>query len=75
MKIALSYPPIVNQEGQKAMVSQNRNVQFFKKPTYLLPVIQAQAATWLRDLGYDVLWDDGNSQEKKFDDWYRDLIA
>ena len=54
MKIAISYPPIVNQEGQKAMVSQNRNVQFFKKPTYLLPVIQAQAATWLRDLGYDV---------------------
>ena len=75
MKIAISYPPIVNQEGQKAMVSQNRNVQFFKKPTYLLPVIHAQAATWLRDLGYDVLWDDGNSQEKKFDDWYRDLIA
>jgi hypothetical protein len=75
MKIAISYPPIVNQEGQKAMVSQNRNVQFFKKPTYLLPVIHAQAATWLRDLGYDVLWDDGNSQEKIFDDWYKDLIA
>ena len=75
MKIAISYPPIVNQEGQKAMVSQNRNVQFFKKPTYLLPVIQAQAATWLKDLGYDVLWDDGNSQEKNFDDWYRDLIS
>ena len=75
MKIALSYPPIVNQEGQKAMVSQNRNVQFFKKPTYLLPVIHAQAATWLRNLGYDVLWDDGNSQEKNFDDWYQDLIV
>jgi len=75
MKIAISYPPIVNQEGQKAMVSQNRNVQFFKKPTYLLPVIHAQAATWLRNLGYDVLWDDGNSQEKNFDDWYKDLIA
>jgi len=75
MKIAISYPPIVNQEGQKAMVSQNRNVQFFKKPTYLLPVIHAQAATWLRDLGYNVLWDDGNSQEKNFDDWYQDLIA
>ena len=74
MKIAISYPPIVNQEGQKAMVSQNRNVQFFKKPTYLLPVIHAQAATWLRDLGYDVLWDDGNSQEKNFYDWYKDLM-
>ncbi len=74
MKIAISYPPIVNQDGQKAMVSQNRNVQYFKKPTYLLPVIHGQAATWLQDLGYDVLWDDGNSQLKTFEQWYRDLI-
>ena len=75
MKIAISYPPIVNQDGQKAMVSQNRNVQFFKKPTYLLPVIHGQAATWLRDIGYDVLWDDGNSQLKTFDNWYLNLIT
>jgi radical SAM superfamily enzyme YgiQ (UPF0313 family) len=74
MKIAISYPPIVNSRGQKAMVSQNRNVQFFLKPTYLLPVTHAQAATWLRDLGYEVLWDDGNSQLKKYDDWFKDLI-
>ena len=75
MKIAISYPPIVNQDGQKAMVSQNRNVQFFKKPTYLLPVIHGQAATWLKDIGYDVLWDDGNSQLKTFDNWYLNLIT
>ena len=75
MKIAISYPPIVNDDGQKAMVSQNRNVQFFKKPTYLLPVIHGQAATWLRDIGYEIYWDDGNSQLKTFDQWYRDLIA
>lgn len=74
MKIAISYPPIINQDGQKAMVSQNRNVQFFKKPTYLLPVVHGQAATWLRDLGYEVLWDDGNSQLKTCDQWYRDLL-
>ena len=74
MKVAISYPPIVNKRGQKAMVSQNRNVQFFKKPTYLLPVIHAQAATWLRDLGYDVYWDDGNAQLKTFDQWYADIL-
>lgn len=74
MRIAISYPPIVNKRGQKAMVSQNRNVQFFKTPTYLLPVIQAQAATWLRDLGYDVLWDDGNAQLKTYDQWFKDLV-
>ncbi|MEA1996019.1 MAG: B12-binding domain-containing radical SAM protein, partial [Gemmatimonadota bacterium] len=75
MKVAISYPPIVNELGQVAMVSQNRNVQYFKTPTYLLPVVYAQAATWLRDLGFEVLWDDGNAQLKTFDRWYADLLA
>ncbi|MBI4084080.1 MAG: B12-binding domain-containing radical SAM protein [Candidatus Lambdaproteobacteria bacterium] len=75
MRIAISYPPIVNDRGQKAMVSQNRNVQFFKAPTYLLPVIQAQAATWLRDLGHQVYWDDGNAQLKDYGQWFDDLVA
>jgi len=74
MKIAISYPPIVNDRGQKAMVSQNRNVQYFSVPTYLLPVTHAQAATLLKKNGYEVIWDDGNSQLKSFDLWMRDLI-
>lgn len=75
MKIAISYPPIVNKYGQKAMVSQNRNVQYFKEPTYLLPVVHAQAATWLKQLGHDVYWDDGNAQLKTYDQWFTDLVA
>lgn len=75
LRVAISYPPIVNALGQKAMVSQNRNVQFFKKPTYLLPVIQAQAATWLDNQGHIVYWDDGNSQLKTYEQWRKDLIA
>ncbi len=74
LKVAISYPPIVNARGQKAMVSQNRNVQFFKTPTYLLPVIHAQAATWLKELGFKVRWDDGNSQLKTYKDWYKGLV-
>ncbi|MEA2064417.1 MAG: radical SAM protein [Gemmatimonadota bacterium] len=75
MKVAISYPPIVNERGQVAMVSQNRNVQYFKDPTYLLPVVHAQAATWLKATGVEVYWDDGNSQGKSFDKWYQDLLA
>ena len=75
MKISISYPPIINERGQKAMVSQNRNVQFFKKPTYLLPVVYAQAATWLKNLGHQVCWDDGSAQLKTYDEWLEDLIA
>lgn len=75
MRISISYPPIVNDRGQKAMVSQNRNVQFFIKPTYLLPVTHAQAATWLKEDGHDVLWDDGNAQLKSYEQWFADLVS
>ena len=75
MKVAISYPPIVNRHGQKAMVSQNRNVQFFKAPTYLLPVVHAQAGTWLKQLGHVLLWDDGNAQLKSYEQWFADLVA
>jgi radical SAM superfamily enzyme YgiQ (UPF0313 family) len=75
MRVAISYPPIINDLGQKAMVSQNRNVQFFKKPTYLLPVVHAQAATALKEDGHDVLWDDGNAQLKTYERWLDDLVA
>ncbi|HIA32463.1 MAG TPA: hypothetical protein EYN83_04355 [Nitrospinaceae bacterium] len=74
MKIAVSYPPIMNQNGQKVMVSQNRNVQFFKRPTYLLPDDHGQAVTWLRDLGYEIYWDDGNAQLKNYEQWYADIL-
>lgn len=74
LKVAISYPPIVNSKGQKAMVSQNRNVQYFKKPTYLLPVIHAQAATWLENNGHEVIWDDGNAQLKSYDKWLQDIV-
>lgn len=74
MKVAISYPPIINKHGQKAMVSQNRNVQYFKKPTYLLPVTYAQAATWLRNGKHEVYWDDGNAELKTFEQWFSDLV-
>ena len=70
MKIAISYPPIKNSLGQTAMVSQNRNVQYFKKPTFLLPVIHAQAASILHKNNFTVIWDDGNSEKKTYEKWF-----
>lgn len=74
MKVYISYPPITNSLGQKAMVSQNRNVQYFSKPTYLLGVTHAQAATILKENNFDVVWDDGNAQLKSYEKWFEDLI-
>lgn len=75
LNIAISYPPIVNGKGQKAMVSQNRNVQYFQKPTYLLPVVHGQAATWLKNNGHNVIWDDGNAQLKSYDEWFNNIVS
>lgn len=74
MRIAISYPPILNQYGQLAMVPQNRNVQFFEKPNFLLAITHAQAATWLKQSGYDVYWDDGSAQLKTYNQWLSDLV-
>ena len=74
MKIAISYPPIVNSLGQKAMVSQNRNVQYFSVPTYLLGITHAQAATMLKENNFQVKWDDGNAQLKSYEKWLSDII-
>lgn len=75
MKVSISYPPIINDLGQKAMVSQNRNVQFFKEPTYLMPIVHTQASTWLKQQGHEVYWDDGNAQLKTYEQWFSDLVA
>ena len=74
MRVAISYPPIINSLGQKAMVSQNRNVQYFSVPTYLLGVTHAQAATMLKENNFEVIWDDGNAQLKSYEKWFSDII-
>jgi anaerobic magnesium-protoporphyrin IX monomethyl ester cyclase len=74
LRVAISYPPIMNRYGQLAMVPQNRNVQFFKKPNFLLGIVYAQAATWLKQMGHAVLWDDGSAQLKSYVQWRDDLL-
>ena len=75
MKVSISYPPIINKLGQKAMVSQNRNVQYFSIPTYLLPVVHAQAASMLHEKkDIEVIWDDGNAMLKSYDEWFKGLV-
>ena len=49
-------------------------IQYFQKPTYLLPVVHAQGRQ-LKDKGHQVIWDDGNAQLKTYDQWFEDLVA
>ena len=57
MKILITYPPLDTDKGIP-LLSQNRQFQYFKKPTYIYPVVPAQAATLLKQAGYEVIWKD-----------------
>lgn len=74
MKISISYPPIISGKGVP-LLSQNRQFQYFHKPTYIYPVVPAYAATLLKRAGYEVVWDDGIAEEKTYEKWIGDLIA
>jgi radical SAM superfamily enzyme YgiQ (UPF0313 family) len=57
MKIIISYPPL-NRDKGCATLGQNRQFQYFKEPTYIYPVVPAQAATLLKQAGHEVIWND-----------------
>jgi len=55
-KVIISYPPL---EGKGTpLLSQNRQFQWFKDPTYIYPVVPAYAATILKEAGFEVIWND-----------------
>lgn len=56
MKVFISYPPF-NDKGV-AMLTQNRQFQWFSEPSYLYPLVPAMAATVLKEAGHDVHWND-----------------
>ncbi|MBO5750924.1 MAG: B12-binding domain-containing radical SAM protein [Kiritimatiellae bacterium] len=58
MRIAIAYPPLKSDKGV-ALLTQNRQFQWFSHPTYIFPVVPATAATMLKNAGHDVLFLDG----------------
>ena len=62
MRIAITYPPLPSERGVP-LLSQNRQFQWFSRPTYIFPVVPAYAATMLKNAGHEVLWLDGIASE------------
>ncbi len=60
MKIAIAYPPMESPKGVP-LLSQNRQFQWFNRPTYIYPVVPAYAATMAKHAGHSVFWLDGIS--------------
>jgi len=73
VKISISYPTLLSKKGIP-LLSQNRQFQWFSNPTYIYPVVPAQAATMLKENGFDVIWDDGIAEELSYADWERRLL-
>ncbi|MFH1504780.1 MAG: radical SAM protein [Candidatus Omnitrophota bacterium] len=57
MKIVICFLPLSSEKGFPTL-GQNRQFQYFKKPTYIYPVVPACAATLLKKNGFDVVWFD-----------------
>ena len=62
MRIAIAYPPLKSEKGV-ALLTQNRQFQWFSRPTYIFPVVPATAATMLKNAGHEVLFLDGIAAE------------
>jgi radical SAM superfamily enzyme YgiQ (UPF0313 family) len=68
MKVLISYPPLNTKKGSPTL-GQNRQFQYFKEPTYIYPVVPAQAATLLHHSGYTVLWKDCLAQGSSYQEF------
>ena len=62
MRIAIAYPPLPSEKGVP-LLSQNRQFQWFTRPTYIYPVVPATAATQAKLAGHEVAWLDGIASE------------
>ena len=74
MKVAICYPPLPSEKGVP-LLSQNRQFQWFSRPTYIFPVVPATAATMLKKAGHEVAWLDGIAEEWTPEKFSRELSA
>lgn len=64
----IAYPPVPSEKGV-ALLSQNRQFQWFNTPCYIYPMIPAYAATMLKEKGLEVVWADGIAEKISQDDF------
>lgn len=72
--VVVGYPPIESKKGV-ALLSQNRQFQYFNAPTYIYPMVPAYAASNLQKHNYKVYWMDGISERKTYEQWFDELSA
>lgn len=73
MKILVGFPPIQTNLGTP-LLSQNRQFQYFNKPTFLYPVVLGTAATMIKEAGHDVRWEDAIAQNMNWSEYDQMLM-
>ena len=74
LRVAIIYPPISSDKGVP-LLSQNRQFQWFTRPTYIYPVVPALAATQAKRAGHEVAWLDGIASEWSASEFEERLAA
>src|SRR3989344_3454028 len=72
--IVVGYAPIESKKGV-ALLSQNRQFQYFNAKRYIYPMVPAYAASNLKKHGYNTYWMDGIAEEKTYDQLFDELSA
>ena len=73
-RVAIAYPPLPCEKGVP-LLTQNRQFQWFSRPTYIFPVVPAIAATMLKEAGCEVLFLDGIARGMTPEEFDRELAA
>ncbi|MBU4198559.1 MAG: B12-binding domain-containing radical SAM protein [Kiritimatiellae bacterium] len=68
MKIVVGYPPTRSAKGL-ALLSQNRQFQWFSHETRIFPVVLAGAATMAQQAGHKVIWKDAIAENMDTDEF------
>ena len=74
MRVAIVYPPLKSDKGV-ALLTQNRQFQWFSEPTYIFPVVPATAATLLKKEGHEVLFLDAIAAELSAERFEKELSS
>ncbi|MAG02104.1 B12-binding domain-containing radical SAM protein [Candidatus Pacearchaeota archaeon] len=68
MKVLVGFPPTQSPLGTP-LLSQNRQFQYFEKPTFLYPVVLGTAATMVKKAGHEVIWRDAIAEDMNWDEY------
>lgn len=74
VRVIVGYSPIESKKGV-ALLSQNRQFQYFNAETFIYPMVPAYAASNLKHHGYTTYWMDGIAEKKTYKEWLREVKA